>query len=1008
MFSDFVHLDVHSNFSMGWGASSIEKLCRTAAERGFKRLALTDTNGFYGLLWFIQACKRYSILPIVGAYLDTGEEHCVMLAKNRFGYSTICDICSRIHCKSDFSLSSYLKVIRPQIIILSDQISFLEKIKNTGNSVFARVIITSAYSTLYNWAKNKEIDTVITNNVHFASESDFERFKLLRAIHDNTTLDQTRTGNVSRHNWLKSAKDMKKHCYQMIKSFNNSECIADQCSNHIFSKHFVFPQIQGEKGKDADTLLHQKIMDGVKWRYGRMTPAVKERIKYEFDIILKKQFSSYFLVVADIVKQAPRTCGRGSAASSLVSYALGITHVDPVRYNLFFERFLNQGRTEPPDIDVDFPWDERDRILIYIFKKYGPEHAAMIANHITFKARSCIREVAKVYGLSDQEIGRITKRISGLWEPDNLMHIIQSHPAFRSIHLTEPWPEIIHLAESIRGFPRYLSVHCGGVVIAPDGLKNHVPIQPAARVLLLNRSDAVTLKTISSSLTESQTLFTIQWEKEQAEDFGFVKIDILGNRSLAVIRDCLDAIYKNYNKKIDYQSWSPLHDAATQKLLSKGDTIGVFYVESPAMRQLQIKTGKGDFEHLVIHSSIIRPAANEYINEYIRRLKGGRFEYLHPKLDILKETFGIMVYQEDVSKVAMEIADFTPTEADELRKILSKKHKQKKVQDYKEKFIRQAAKNNVSAEICEKIWQMIQSFSGYSFCKPHSASYALVSFKSAYLRSHYPAEFMASVISNQGGYYSTFAYISESRRMGLEVLMPDINKSVLHYYGIQKSIRVGFMQIKDLGAKSIQKILKERIDNGLYQSFNDFLERVTLTENEISLLIKAGCFDELEPLYSRPQLLWLLKLYQKRKGDNLLCSDSISVPDICEFSQKTRFDHEIDLFGMIISTHPLTLYKDKIEKIRYIPACDFKKYKGKKITAIGWYITGKVTGTRHEQLMEFSSFEDLTGIYESTFFPEAFDKFKFMLDRNRAFLLKGIIDCHYNAISLNIEKITCL
>ncbi|MDZ7722398.1 MAG: DNA polymerase III subunit alpha [candidate division KSB1 bacterium] len=887
---------------------------------------------------------------------------------------------------------------------------FLDKLKGQPN-VFAELVQSDHYRTVQNWAEANNVPTVATNNIHFADKEGYSKFQVLCAIRDNTTLDQADLGEITSSHYLKSAARMQTLFKENPTALKNSYLIAKQCSGYFIDLQFIFPEITGGQGESANKLLYEKVLNGIYNRYGMLSTEIQKRLDYEYEIIIQKHFASYFLVVADIVQQAPRTCGRGSAAASLVSYALGITHVDPVKYNFFFERFLNPGRIEPPDIDVDFPWDERDNILAYIFKKFGVENAAMIANHITFKARSCVREVAKVYGMPDEEISRITKKMSGIGQPDNLTYIIHSHPAFRNIKLVDPWPEILRTAETIRDYPRYLSVHCGGVVIAPDGLSRHVPLQPATRGLVFKREDQETLQTVSSSLEKDQKLYTIQWEKDQTEDYGLVKIDILGNRSLAVIRDSLTAVKTNYNIDIDYQTWSPLQDIATAELLGRGETMGVFYVESPAMRQLQIKTGAGDFEHLVIHSSIIRPAANEYVNEYIRRLKGGRFTYLHPSLKVLRETYGIMIYQEDVSRVVMAMADFTAHEADDLRKVISKKHQKKKLGDYRQKFFDNAQYRGVSVDICEKVWNMIMSFSGYSFCKPHSASYAMVSFKSAYLRAHYPAEFMAAVISNQGGYYSTFAYISESRRMELTVLMPDINHSLLEYHGKDRTIRVGFMQIKALKHESIRKIVNERHRNGLYRSFRDFTERTRLKSHDISLLIKSGCFDNLEPAYTRPQLLWMLKLNSKYKQNvSLFTARDLKeeVPPIKEFDEKTKLNHEIELFGMMISQHPLSLYQEQLGKLHLIPSDSFHKHINKPIRAAGWYITGKVTGTKHDRLMQFSSFEDLSGLYETTLFPKAFETFKHMLDKNRVFLLKGKVISHYGALSINVEAISYL
>jgi DNA polymerase-3 subunit alpha/error-prone DNA polymerase len=435
------------------------------------------------------------------------------------------------------------------------------------------------------------------------------------------------------------------------------------------------------------------------------------RIEYELNIINQKGFAPYFLVMDDIVRMSPRTCGRGSGAASIVSYSLGITNVDPVRHQLYFERFLNPARIDPPDVDVDFPWDERDDLIQKVIERFGPDRCARVANHNTFRSRSAFRETAKAYGFGDGEISRIEKQ---------LFHFADASG------VSDPlWGEILDLAKKIEGLPRGLSMHCGGLVITPEKMDRYAPVE-----------------------TSLEGYPLLSWEKEGTEAAGFVKIDLLGNRILAVIRDAL-ANLEEQGIHIDRDTWRPVEDTTTIEALSRGDSIGVFYIESPAMRQLQKKTGAGDFARIVIHSSIIRPAANKFINEYVKRLKGGAGEPLHPRLArILDETYGILCYQEDVSKAAVALAGFDEAEADTLRKVIAKKTGRAKLSAYEKLFFEGSRRNGIEEKTIQAIWAMMLSFDGYSFCKPHSASYAMVSYQSAYLRVHHPAPFMAAVLSN--------------------------------------------------------------------------------------------------------------------------------------------------------------------------------------------------------------------------------------------------------------------
>ncbi|HEY9053978.1 MAG TPA: DNA polymerase III subunit alpha, partial [Rectinemataceae bacterium] len=506
------------------------------------------------------------------------------------------------------------------------------------------------------------------------------------------------------------------------------------------------------------------MLEGALRRYGHCGGEVATRIDYEMSLIVGKGFCDYFLIVRDIVRRASRVCGRGSAAASIVSYCLGITDVDPVRHNLYFDRFLNPGRKDPPDIDIDFAWDERDGILEELVRAYGSESVARVANHNCFREKSALRETARAFGMPDGEIS----------EFERSLRVDREEALARA---DDAWRRILALAERIVGFPRHLGAHSGGMIIVPDRVDRYAPVEETGTGIRV-----------------------ISWDKEGAEQAGLVKIDLLGNRSLAVVRDAVASLAAR-GIRLDVGSWKPIDDEPTVELLSRGDTMGVFYVESPAMRLLQKKTGKGDFEHLVIHSSIIRPAANSFINEYIDRLKGKPWKALHPLLEgLFDESYGILCYQEDVSKAAIALAGFSSAEADSLRKILAKKDADTRLQEHWPAFESGARARGADPATIQAVWDMMRSFSGYSFVKAHSASYAMLSFQSAYLRAHHPAEFMAAVMSNHGGFYSPLAYASEARRMGLSLLPPDVNESSWACRGEGKTIRFGFCMVSSLSA----------------------------------------------------------------------------------------------------------------------------------------------------------------------------------------------------------------
>lgn len=989
----FVHLHVHSHYSMMRGVSSVDALCRAAAASGFELLALTDTNGFYGLIHFLEAARKHKIAPIAGVHLKTDREEAVFLAKSPKGYELLCELVSRRHLEQDFSMFRSVPEAMEDVAMLSAD---PDLIKGLCSKVDCRVEVLPgpAGRQALRVARELGVSPVATNAVHFVHPDDYALHRLLRAIDLNRTLGTIPPQElVQPGQWLKSPVEMAVHFPHAPEALANTMELARRCYTEWDHFRPIFPHYR-DRAADHFALLVSECRKGISRRYGETNRAIEARLSEELDLIRSKGYVDYFLVVADIVRRRPIHCGRGSGAASLVSYLLGITHVDPIRHRLLFGRFLNPERKDPPDIDVDFPWDERDGLSDELVRVYGTERLAFVANHVGFAGRGSVREVAKVFGVPASEIKEVTRRMSHWTHPAGLRNRVDHHPRFRGVSLDPPWPEILELASRLSSIPRHLSVHCGGVILVPDRVSRHVPVQRSAKGVRI-----------------------IQWEKDQTETAGLVKIDLLGNRSLAVIRDALVAIRKNTGEDIDYARFNPVDDPETMALIRRGNTMGVFYVESPAMRQLQQKTQRGDFEHLVIHSSIIRPAANRYIREYILRSHGAPYDPIHPSLgDLLSETYGVLVYQEDVVQVAMALAGFTWGEADGLRKVISKKSTEQ-LTSYRQRFFEGCQGRGVENRVTEMVWDMFLSFAGYSFCKPHSASYALVSFKSAFLKVHYPAEFMAAVISNGGGYYSARAYISEARRMGLEVLGPDINESEWAYTGSGRTVRLGFLQMQQIRRETLEAILGERARNGPFTSLHDFVNRVVIHPSEASLLVKSGALDGLggrEGLH-RPQLLWFM---ESRLNGRLphhgetrgIPARSIRVPALPDLPPRRRWEQEAESLGFILSVHPLALYAPAIQSLphRIVNAADLADHVGRRVFVLGWPITRKEVMTRGGENMEFVSFEDETAIYETVFFPQAYKRFCQEVDMGSAYLIQGKVESEFETVSLTVQRVSKL
>ncbi|CAM2005354.1 DNA polymerase III subunit alpha [Acanthopleuribacter pedis] len=986
----FQHIHIHSQYSLMWGTAPIEGLAKVLRARGQKVFPLSDRNGLYGLVEHLQVCRDYDLRPVVGCELVANGEWAHCLVKTREGYHNLCTMLTQAYRDPRWSPARALRDLHEGLIVITNCDAVLEETHATAE-VYADLWpgdLKGARRCRERWG----VPLVANAHAYTVTPEAHHLHRVLRAIDTNSKLSRLDPDAVMpAASYLASADEMIARFETEPKALRATHEILEACTYVPTIGALIFPPSRFD---DHQKVLRDKTYAGLMRRYGQLTPQICERADRELDMIRRKGFSNCFLVIEDVVGRFSLTCGRGSAAASIVSYALGITHVDPIKHNLFFERFLNPGRVDPPDIDIDFAWDERDRVRDYLWQRYGGEHIAMVCNHNRLQPRSAMRELAKVYGLDAREIEKVSH---------DLVKHKRARDKKRALDLADPWPEIVQLARRLEGVPRHISVHCGGVVITPDPITHHCPLRPMP---------------IGYDV--------VPWDKDGVEDYGFVKLDFLGNRSLAVIRDCLASVRENYRVDMDYASLNPVDDPRTSELIRSGNTMGCFYVESPATRQLLQKVRMGDFETLVAVSSIIRPAANKVTGEWIKRHRwmcdeqGRRrpdrkpnWRPIHPDFEAtLDESHGLMIYQEDVTRTAMAVAGFSAAEGDVLRKIISKKHKQKVLADYREKFVAGCIKHGLDQARADTIWQMMMSFAGYSFCKPHSASYAMVSFKSAFLKFHYPAEFMAAVISNQGGFYSAYAYLSHARRLGLTVVPPEINGSRVAYHGYRGTIRIGFMQIKGIPQALRERIVAVRQD-GPYVDLNDFLQRVRPPLEACKRLILAGCFDVLEPERNRPTLIWRALHWfacHQRQHEDLWDAPvrAEELPEMEDYPAATKLALERRLLGFLVSLHPLHLYKEVLAKVARIRAADIAGYVGRKVCLAGWLITGKTVTTKEDEAMSFLTFEDESDVFETVLFPRAYAQYAPLLDRAHAYLVQGTVCDEMGAVSVTIEALVRL
>jgi DNA-directed DNA polymerase III PolC len=1039
----YTHLHTHSHFSFGLGASSPEVLAQAAAERGFGALACTDTNGVYGAVEFQRACDAVGVRPILGAHLVADGQEVVALAMNERGWGALCRAITAIHWRAggradgrivapidpsacpSVRLSALLANDREGLILLSRDIAFLEQTHRLSGpeNLYAELRPGRKRHETLAAARRLGLPAVATNGVVAAHEKDWSRHRLLRAIALNTTLSALPSDEVwPTGAWLCPTGDLARHFPDCPEAIRAAMVIAERCRYRIPIGQRTVPPRIADTGS-AFAQLKELTLQGARWRYREITPELQARLNLELGIIGQKGFADYFLVVRDIVQHAPTHCGRGSVANSVVSYCLGITHVDPIRCGLIFERFLNLERRDPPDIDLDFPWDERDKVLAYVFRQYPRMHSAMVANHNTFQARGALREIAKVHGRPAGEIREVTRRIPFFYETgERLDRLVATHPNFRGLQLASHWQDFARFAEDLVGVPRHLSVHPGGVVITPTPLTDYVPVERAA-------------KTLDPSLCSGQppTIPVIQFEKDGTEDAGLVKIDLLGNRSLAVIRDAIDAVHGHTTHRIDYTSSAAGDDEGAKALFRTGQTMGVFYTESPASRLLCAKSQADTFELLVLNTSMIRPASNKYIRLYLERLREGMpYEPLDPSLrDTLSESFGIMVYQEDVVNVCATFAGMPPATGDGLRKALSKKRPAKHLAAYAEEFFTGAMRLGRNPDAAKEVWEMIMSFAGYSFCKGHSCSYIQVAQHSCALRANHPAEFMAAVLSNGGGFYHAFAYVAEAMRMGLTVLPPDVNASDFRCNGKGREIRIGLQFVKGLSRDGVERIFAAPLP---FRTLFDFRARTGIAPSDLRLLIKVGALDSIAGGWTRPMMLWLVdsggravgrsvgrsqhtrELHAAEQTDRLSARPTVRPPDwfselppavpiLREYSPERRRREEYATLGFITDAHPMQLHADQLGRYRLCRSTELHQHVGRHVLAAGMLITAKPVHTATDEPMEFATFDDGHGLIEAVLFPGIYRERGHVLFDQGPFIFRGKVEEEFGAVTLTITQI---
>ncbi|MEY2948996.1 MAG: hypothetical protein RLZZ248_197 [Bacteroidota bacterium] len=965
-----MYLNCHTFYSMRYGTLSPQELVDWAAQNSIATLALTDINNTSGAFEFIQRCQAVDIQPVLGIDFRNkdGVQYYIGLARNPEGFRQL-----------NAFLTQYAapgQQLPPTPPLLPDCWIIYPLGKNT-NQLAENELIGIRLQDVNNFSLRKMSPEhlgklVLLHAVSFGYPEDYQTHKLLRAIDLNTLITKIDATNSAHPNeWLQTPATLLKAFEAFPEIIQQTEFVLSTCHIDIPSGlHNNKRYFTG--GEESDFRLLEKLTDnGKRKRYGLDNPLANERIKKELSVIRRQSFCAYFLITWDIIRYAQSVgyhhVGRGSGANSIVAFCLGITDVDPLELDLYFERFINPYRSSPPDFDIDFSWDERDDITDYIFKRYGSEHTALLATYNTFKGRSIIRELGKVYGLPKQVIDRIVDM------PEDM----GSHHDLAA--------EIIHQGKKIEGLPNYLSIHAGGVLISERPIHYYTALQWMPKGFPITHFDM-----------------------HHAEDMGFHKLDVLSQRGLGHIKDSIALIKRNYDIDLDiHQIQAIKQDPKVKAQLQSGQCMGCFYIESPAMRGLLHKLRCDDYIQLVAASSIIRPGVSSsgMMREFIQRFhQPDSFEYIHPIFEQhLGETYGVMVYQEDVMKILHHFAGLDLDESDVLRRIMcGKKAKGDTPQRLEKKYYDNCRARGYSDELSKEVWRQIESFSGYSFCKAHSASFAVESLQSLYLKAYYPLEFMVAVINNFGGFYSTEYYFHEARMCGATIHAPCVNHSRYHTDIDQKDIYIGFIHLQGMERAVGHQIVHQRLQGGAFTGLEDFINRVHIGAEQLEILIRIGAFRFIGK--KKYELMWeknaLMRSYCSTNNIGNLFEERTAnwqLPvDVFEEHPLDQHFDEIELLGFTLCSPFELLEPNSISpKILLTAAHQLRQKAGQFIYTMGYFVCRKTIRTKSGQPMEFGTWIDPEGqFFDTTHFNLRNKKNNFT--GKGIYLIKGKVTLDFN------------
>ncbi|HDP88372.1 MAG TPA: DNA polymerase III subunit alpha [Thioalkalivibrio sp.] len=999
----WIPLHLHSHWSLLDGVPSIPELLDFARESGLPALALTDANALYGAVDFVVRCRKADIQPIVGVELSLEEDRsAILLAQNQRGYGNLCRLVTLLQARPDRETAlargiplADLADHTGDLIALADG-DTAETLADLfdRDCLFVEIGDPAQFSNAQAQAQRLGLPIVATHPTHYLHPDDARRYRVLRAMREGVRLgDLPAPPDLA----FPSQESVQRRFAEFPEALANTARIADACRFDLPLGKFHFPAPDIPSGRTAGETLWERALEGVAELYGEVSPEIEARLRREIDVIDGLGYAPYFLVVADIVRFAHArdvpVSPRGSASSSVVAYCVGIHDVDPIAHNLYFERFLSMERADPPDIDLDLCSRRRDEVIDYVYETYGADHVAMICTYATMRARSALREVGKVYGLPEPRIEQLAKEMPRYWHPRAAKRAKQALTDLLE-QLDDPIErEVVEMSLALDGAPHHLSIHPGGIVISPGPITDLVPLQHASKGLLIT-----------------------QYDMKGVEKLGLVKIDLLGISALTVVADCVE-MARQQDPGFTLESIPP-DDPDTAETLSAARTIGCFQVESPGMRLTLRELAAQNEEDLIVALALYRPGplTGGLKDAFVRRHLGQEETcYLHPALEpILRETYGVILYQEQVLRIAHEVAGFSLGEADLLRRAMSKHHLHHEMARMKAQFVEGAqAEGGFDEATAEQIWEQMAAFAGYGFPKAHAAGYARVAYRMAYLKTHYPAAYMAARLAVWGGYYRTRVYMAEARNLGLDVRAPHINHSdttfTLEWPNLTLNLQLptlwmGLGAVRDLTRVTTKTIIEERP----FDALEDFLIRAHPQYGETVNLVKAGAFAGL----GNPKgMLMTLerRRWRGRHTGQLGLALSAEEPELPAPTLHERAAWEREVLGTLVSLHPLDLAAAELSAYDLLTSSDrLEARRGQEATTAGVRLSAQRFRAHGGEPMRLVDMEDRAGIYQVLWRGEALKRYREALSSREPVVIRGRVAADRQGLTVVLGREICL